>query len=85
MQEVSTKFGVPAELIRSHKRDRRIKLARWTYWRALYLAGYTVVQCAKETGHDHSSVSHGIYSLWMEFPKTYGIDDTYEQLKHLLN
>lgn len=66
LQEVATAFGVAPESIKSKKRDRQIRWARWMYWAVLRDKGFMLTECARETGHDHSSVQHAMGKLYDE-------------------
>lgn len=34
----------------------RASIPRWLFWMVLYNEGYSLLQCAKVTGHDHTTV-----------------------------
>lgn len=59
--EIAERHGVTREDILGHRRFTRIVHARWEYWHYLVRErGWSLMQAAMNTKHDHTSVLHGV-------------------------
>lgn len=57
---VSDVTGIAVGEYMSGRRDKRLKQARWLVWEVMYALGYSLQDCARATGHDHTTVLNGL-------------------------
>lgn len=59
--QVAARHKVPTQAILSKRRPRHIANARWEFWYLLRTElGWSYPRIAAFTGHDHTSVMHGV-------------------------
>lgn len=61
--QVSEETGVPVAQIFGHRRQAQIVRARWTVWQRARRQGLSLPQIGGATGHDHTTVLHGLRRL----------------------
>ena len=57
---VCADIGVEVSVVRSRERNRFASRDRCKAWRRLREDGYSYPQIADATGHDHTTVMHGV-------------------------
>lgn len=58
--EVSEQTGVPLASILAHGRRAEVVRARWQVWALARDQGLSLTQIARATGHNHTTVLHGL-------------------------
>jgi hypothetical protein len=51
-------------LIEGHSRKNIHVLARWEFWNALQLKGFSIMQIARITKRDHGTIRHGLLKFY---------------------
>lgn len=63
MLDVAAEHHVKATDIAGKVRQAPIVAARWEVWRRLRDLGWSMAEIGRRTGHDHTSVMHGLGRL----------------------